>query len=111
MNESKGLVPTEPETTMLEAPDDDKAVIDGIRTWQHMRAENKSLRGQLQQSKDYINKLEAQLNEQASSLSILRTDCEFYKLMAIEAKTHIHIIQGHVNAAANQVKDLSQRGK
>lgn len=103
------LVPAEEHLPDAEAPEEDQAVAAGIRTWQQMRAENKRLRAELSQTKDYVNKLEAVNSELATSNNLLRTDNEFYKLMAIEAKTHLHIIQGHVNAACNQVKNLSER--
>jgi hypothetical protein len=104
MNE-RAIVPTPENTGLLDA--EDFEVEKGIRTWNSMRALNIALSREVEQLKEEKVKLQAANFEMDSTIKALRVDAEFYRVLAIESKTHLHIVQGHVNAACNKVKDLS----
>jgi|SRR5262245_36423384 len=105
--EPKLPVPALHETEALDHTPEHTEVVQGIRTWHSIRQKNRQLQQQIEELRDYTAKLEAHNNELGSQLAVTRSELEYYRLLAIEGKTHLRIIQGHVNAANERLRDVS----
>lgn len=99
------LVTTEPDAEDQSQVDD---VMRGLQHYHGMRADNVRHKKAIEEFKSYVAKLEAANEELNQQLIRARAELERFRLIAIEAKTHIGIVLGHVTHAYESVKNAEQ---